>query len=60
MASPPNLAAVPVMTYEYYSTSHRVNNSGHPLNRKLGGSYRSPIPQIPWDTGYVPINLDTT
>jgi hypothetical protein len=37
-----------------YSTSHRVNGSGHPLNGRLGGYYRGLVPRVPRVTGYGP------
>jgi hypothetical protein len=41
-----------------YSASHRVNSPGHPLDGRLGGDYRGPVPRVPWATGYGPMNLD--
>jgi hypothetical protein len=47
------------MTYTY-STSGRVNGFSHPLDGRLGGYYRGPLPHVPHATGYGPMNLDMT
>jgi hypothetical protein len=42
------------------STSHQVNDLGHPLGGRLRGYYWGPIPLVPWATSYGATNLDMT
>jgi hypothetical protein len=37
-----------------YFASHRMNNSGHPLDGRLRGYYRGLVPQVQRVTGYDP------
>jgi hypothetical protein len=38
-----------------YFAHRQVTDSGHPLNRGLGGYCRGNVPRIPWASGYVSV-----
>jgi hypothetical protein len=42
-----------------YFASHRVNGSGHPLDKRLEGYCQGHVPQVPWATGYGSKTLNT-
>jgi hypothetical protein len=43
-----------------YSTSRRVNEYDHPLDRRLRGYCRSLVPRVPWAAGCGKKKLDMT
>jgi hypothetical protein len=43
-----------------YFASCRVNDSGYPLNGRLGGCCLGLVPRVPRVAGYDPTNLDKT
>jgi hypothetical protein len=60
MASPPNPAVVPAVTYDYLFYLPSSEQPSHLLDVRHEGYYQGHVPQVPHAVGYGPKNLDMT